>query len=343
MAEKIKSITDDFLGQKLHIEKCYIVFMDIVKYSKRLPIYQFTVLGKFNRHIISTIELLANKFYIPFDNTITLPTGDGMAIVFPFNSIPNLHLKFAENFLILLQKENEQVTCDLFLKEGYCLEHDHYKVRIGIGVGDCILYEDINGQSNLAGNEINLASRAMGLAGFNQIVFTEKAFEDYKNFNQEFKHNHFVHYSNVKIKHDDCIDIYHFVKVPSDPTPLKPEYCENGKIPTPIEILKSAPTEITSESDMINKILSGEVRDLLKAASDDPNGQILFLSFMGGNFVVQSNDIKFNSTSEPIEKTKWIYLINQLIKLEIIMRKIPGREGTFLITQKGRDIALMKH
>src|SRR5712691_2832269 len=125
---------------------------------------------------------------------IFLPTGDGMCI-----AILNLY-KYSEY--------NGDVQMDIALDilkfiHGYnnqTTEGAKFQVRIGLNEHRDNLVVDINGNPNIVGDGINIASRIMSLAGCNQVLVGEPVFNTLKN-GVKYKESKFERYYG-QIKHD---------------------------------------------------------------------------------------------------------------------------------------------
>lgn len=147
-----------------------VVFLDVVKYSMRKSVIQQKVVREFSDIIVKAMDEVSAKHVSDsqkqslnlLTDVIKIPTGDGAAIVFPFNGLQSIHLDFALSFLSNSVALRGDVTCDIFSKVGWCNCHTFFDVRIGVSDGKAIVFKDINGNYNLAGNTINIASRVMG-------------------------------------------------------------------------------------------------------------------------------------------------------------------------------------
>ncbi len=189
--------------------KCNIIFIDIVKYSKRRIVSQQKIITKLNDLIHEVFT--ETSFMFNFVDIIKIPIGDGIALVFPENNKNFEYLKYSKLLLRKVYNYEKKEPCDQIRNKYYCNDHDHFKVRIGIGSGDCIIYKDINDNLNVAGNEMNYASRVMSKANPNQICLTESAYKQLIDFSQEPIYNHFKEYTNIKIKHDEMIKIFRYL------------------------------------------------------------------------------------------------------------------------------------
>jgi hypothetical protein len=146
------------------------------------------------------------------DDVIKLPTGDGAAVIFTFDGLHDIHLEYAKSLLSEVNKANQQNLCDKFDSQGWCNCHPNFNLRIGISEGKGIVYRDINGNFNVAGGVINLASRVMGLADRNQIIFTDEAYKQIVDMvDDPLLSDKFVSFSQVRIKHDLEISVFQYI------------------------------------------------------------------------------------------------------------------------------------
>lgn len=318
---------------------CSIVFIDIVKYSSRLIISQLNVINQFNSLIQMTFAELDKEFSEGLNravlnletDTIKLPIGDGIAVGFTFQGLDNIHVRFAEILLKIVKTHSEEERCEDFETNEFCDYHSHLKVRIGIGRGECIVYKDVNKNYNLAGTEINWASRVMSMAGPNQIVFTAAAYHSYVNFNGGHAKNLFVPYLKVEIKNGGCLDAYHYTNgIANEPQLNDIKRCENTTSTTqPIN-----PKESTHDDPRL-LILSVDALHLLATASEDLiNGQILFVEYPSG-FRIQANQITLNQSQDAREKARWLAVIDELEEQGFIEENLTSKHRTFEITGEG--------
>jgi hypothetical protein len=197
-----------------------VVFLDIVKYSKRRSVNQVAVIDLFTIILRQAMQEVAkqNISYaqensINFkSDIISLPTGDGAAIVFSFEGIHDIHLFFALAVLKSIYDYNQKNSCTRFKEQGWYNCHPNFEVRIGISEGRGVSYKDVNDAYNVAGHVINLAARVMGKMDGGQIAFTEEAYNqlidmvDEPNLSDNFRE-----FTKVPIKHEEEINIYQFL------------------------------------------------------------------------------------------------------------------------------------
>ena len=191
------------------IANVQVVFVDVEKYSKRRTAAQITVVDAFTECLNKALKYVS-QHYVSYaqqndvnfhTDIIKLPTGDGAAIVFPFDGLHDIHLVFALNLLKEVYSHNLNNQCEKFSSSGWCNCHSNFHLTVGLSEGKAVVYNDINGNYNIAGGVINYAARVMSKADRSQILFTEDAFKQivemdsdanlvdkFKKFEVEIKH-----------------------------------------------------------------------------------------------------------------------------------------------------------
>ncbi len=126
------------VNKEIELEIAYVLFIDIVGYSKLVTHEQRRLLELLNR-----IVREAEHFRTAEANgrLITVPTGDGMALVF-YNS------------------PEAPVECALEIGRA-AREHRELKLRMGMHSGPVSGVVDVSGRSNIAGAGINMISKHM--------------------------------------------------------------------------------------------------------------------------------------------------------------------------------------
>jgi hypothetical protein len=245
---------DKIIAKKKSICYMHIVFIDIVKYSKRKTARQVELINEFTSLIEESIKKTTKDHFDSFhpnkanliDDSIKIPTGDGMAIGMPFEWIKELHLDLSLNILKLTDTFNKQTPCEIFNKNGFCNCHNNFTIRLGISAGQVILYKDINSNYNIAGNPINMAARVMNLGDPSQIMFTSEAHKQFLDLSTE--QNLFHELKDIEIKHGHKVTLFQYLN-PSIP------YL-NSQInhpPTNLKI-KGVTTDKKTELHVINDI-----------------------------------------------------------------------------------------
>src|SRR5438270_5736857 len=126
------------VSKEIELEIAYVLFIDIVGYSKLVTHEQRRLLESLNRVVRKAEHFRAAEAN---ERLITVPTGDGMALVF-YNT------------------PEAPVECALEIS-GAAREHPELKLRMGIHSGPVSGVVDVSGRSNIAGAGINIAQRVM--------------------------------------------------------------------------------------------------------------------------------------------------------------------------------------
>lgn len=93
------------------------------------------------------------------------------------------------------------------------------------------------------------------------------------------------------------------------------------------------------ESKFDLPVLSAESKTLLKEASLDDNGTIMYLKMLGGN-AIQTNDKNFLASNNRREEALWEAAIQELISLDLLIPQ--GHKGElFQLTNSGYQVADM--
>lgn len=237
-----------------------VAFSDIIAYSKRKSTTQKTVIDNFTNLNQNTMVDIS-KNYIPYAqendiiidrDIIKIPTGDGLAVIFPFEGIQSIHLDFARTLLEKVHEHNINNDCKKFKDQGWCNCHDNFNLRIGLSEGKGIIYKDLNDSYNVAGNVINMASRVMSLGDNNSVILTEEAYKNIIDMTPGSKlEDDFKLYKGIEIKHGLKINIYQY-------TP-KYDYINNKSPKALIEKNKQFVNPRTPVQDVIDNLQSTDV------------------------------------------------------------------------------------
>ena len=213
----------DYLKNIISVKKgainLQVVFVDISNYSKRKSTIQKKVINNFTNISQEALESIS-QMYIKYaqDNNlnfatdiIKIPTGDGLAIIFPFEGLQSVHLDLSKLLLEKIHKYNLCNDCSHFNEHGWCNCHDNFNVRIGISEGKGIIYKDLNENYNIAGNVINMASRIMQLCDPGSILLSEEAYDNLIDLtlNTDIEDD-FVVFEKLKVKHGIRLNIYQY-------------------------------------------------------------------------------------------------------------------------------------
>jgi serine/threonine protein kinase/tetratricopeptide (TPR) repeat protein len=132
------------------LEIAHVLFMDIVAYSKMAMDEQRHRLRELQQIVLSTPEVIRAK---SVDQLISLPTGDGMALVF-------------------FEDPEAPVRCALELSPALRSQGE-IKLRMGIHTGPVYRVADINANRNVAGGGINAAQRVMDCGDAGHILVSK--------------------------------------------------------------------------------------------------------------------------------------------------------------------------
>lgn len=146
-------------SKEIELEIAYVLFIDIVGYSKTVTHEQRRLLELLNRMVreaehFRTAE--ANR------RVITVPTGDGMALVF-YNT------------------PEAPVQCALEISSA-AREHPELRLRMGIHSGPVSGVVDVSGRSNIAGAGINIAQRVMDCGDAGHVLVSKHMAEDLEQY-----------------------------------------------------------------------------------------------------------------------------------------------------------------
>ena len=164
------------VSKEIELEIAYVLFVDIVGYSKLVTHEQRRLLELLNR-----IVREAEHFRTAEANgrLITVPTGDGMALVF-YNT------------------PEAPVECALEISNA-AREYPDLKLRMGIHSGPVSGVVDVSGRSNIAGAGINIAQRVMDCGDAGHVLVSRHMAEDLEQYGHWKRHLHDL--GECEIKH----------------------------------------------------------------------------------------------------------------------------------------------
>jgi class 3 adenylate cyclase len=136
----------------------YVLYMDIVDSTRNTVHEQDRINVQLRDTVMATA---AFREASEGAGMISLPTGDGMALVF-------------------LRKLDAPLRCAIEIANA--LQRDHFcGLRMGIHCGPVIIENDINGRHNVSGDGISLAARVMSCGSDGHILLTRNAADLVKN------------------------------------------------------------------------------------------------------------------------------------------------------------------
>src|SRR5436190_20316966 len=169
----------------LRLEIAHVLFIDIVAYSKLLIDEQRDYLHTLNNLVRATDSFRTAD---AAGKLTTLPTGDGMALVFATTP-------------------DAPVVCALQIANAL-KSHPNLQVRMGIHSGPVSGLVDVSQRSNIAGAGINIAQRVMDCGDAGHILLSKRVADDLEQYRQwrenlhglgecEVKHGVRVHVVNL--------------------------------------------------------------------------------------------------------------------------------------------------
>jgi TolB-like protein/class 3 adenylate cyclase/Flp pilus assembly protein TadD len=172
--------------KEIELEIAYVLFVDIVGYSKLLIDQQRRLLELLNEIVRGTEQFRKAE---ASHRLITIPTGDGMALVF-YNA------------------PEAPVECALEISRA-AREHPELKLRMGVHSGPVSGVVDVSGRANIAGAGINIAQRVMDCGDAEHILLSKHVAEDLEQLGHWKKHLHDLGAAEVKHgAHVSVVNLY---------------------------------------------------------------------------------------------------------------------------------------
>jgi TolB-like protein/class 3 adenylate cyclase/Tfp pilus assembly protein PilF len=162
--------------KEIELEIAYVLFIDIVGYSKLVTHEQRRLLELLNQIVREAEHFRAAEAK---HRLITVPTGDGMALVF-YNT------------------PEAPVQCALEISSA-AAEHPELKLRMGIHSGPVSGVVDVSGRANIAGAGINIAQRVMDCGDAGHVLVSRHMAEDLEQYGQWKRHLHDL--GDMEVKH----------------------------------------------------------------------------------------------------------------------------------------------
>jgi TolB-like protein/class 3 adenylate cyclase len=168
--------------KEIELEIAYVLFIDIVGYSKLLIDQQRRLLELLNEVVRGTDQFRKAE---ASHRLITIPTGDGMALVF-YNA------------------PEAPVECALEVSRA-AREHPELKLRMGVHSGPVSGVVDVSGRANIAGAGINIAQRVMDCGDAEHILLSRHVAEDLEQLGHWKKHLHDL--GEAEVKHGSRVSV----------------------------------------------------------------------------------------------------------------------------------------
>jgi class 3 adenylate cyclase len=127
---------------------CSVLYLDIIEYSKRSVAEQMQLKQRFNELLVEVLQQVAAN------DRIVLDTGDGAAVCF---------LGSPEVAMFVAMDMRDEINANPGAIPTLA-------VRMGANLGPIRLIKDINGQTNIIGDGINVAQRVMSFADAGTVL-----------------------------------------------------------------------------------------------------------------------------------------------------------------------------
>src|SRR5882757_2122038 len=174
------------VSKEIELEIAYVLFIDIVGYSKLVTHEQRRLLELLNRIVREAEHFRAAEAN---GRLITIPTGDGMALVF-YNA------------------PEAPVECALEVSRA-AREHPELRLRMGVHSGPVSGVVDVSGRANIAGAGINIAQRVMDCGDAEHILLSKHVAEDLEQLGHWKRHLHDLGETEVKHgAHVSVVNLY---------------------------------------------------------------------------------------------------------------------------------------
>jgi hypothetical protein len=157
---------------------CSVLFLDLIGYSKRAVAEQHEVKHQFNSALTEALDLLKRR------DRVIVDTGDGAAVVF-------------------LGDPEDAMIVGMAMRES----SGRVAMRLGINLGPVRLISDLNDQTNVIGDGINVAQRIMSFAEPGQLLVSHSYVAVVTRVSEHYKRL-FVRVGMLQDKHVRDHDIY---------------------------------------------------------------------------------------------------------------------------------------
>jgi len=168
--------------KEIELEIAHVLFIDIVGYSKLLINEQRRLLELLNQIVRATEQFRTAEANA---RLITIPTGDGMALVF-YNT------------------PEAPVECALEISRAV-KQHPELKLRMGVHSGPVSGVIDVSGRANIAGAGVNMAQRVMDCGEAGHILLSKRVAEDLDQYGHWHRHLHEL--GECEVKHGTRVSV----------------------------------------------------------------------------------------------------------------------------------------
>jgi TolB-like protein/class 3 adenylate cyclase/Flp pilus assembly protein TadD len=196
-------------NKEIELEIAYVLFVDIVGYSKLVTSEQRRLLELLNQIVRESEHFRTAEAK---GRLISVPTGDGMALVF-YNT------------------PEAPVECALEVSSA-ASEHPKLKLRMGIHSGPVGGVVDVSGRSNIAGAGINVAQRVMDCGDAGHILVSKHMAEDLEQYGHWKHHLHDL--GECEVKHGVRVSVVNLYTEEHGNPEVPQKFREARKGPAPV-------------------------------------------------------------------------------------------------------------
>ncbi len=165
----------------------YVLFIDVVGYSKLNIDDQTTLMQNLNRVVQGTLQFRRAE---ADGKLVSLATGDGMALVF---------------------RDRAESPAQCAIETASALkDHSRIPLRMGIHGGPVNVVTDVNNRTNVAGAGINIAQRVMDCGDAGHILLSKHVAEDLEHYARWRPYLHDL--GECEVKHGVRISVVNFYR-----------------------------------------------------------------------------------------------------------------------------------
>jgi adenylate cyclase class IV len=182
----------DWLHEPIAQKDMQYMEFDIVDYSSKNTPTQKSMIKNFTRMVLASLqECDAN-------DCLKIPIGDG--VILSIDDRSDKVLKIIQKMSKKLHDHNDRFP------------HLKFHLRSAVHYGHILMYQDINNNSNLAGNGINTVARIISKAEEGQILISDAWYNNYKDMGIISDHlsSCFSEPFKIKVKHNVSIPVRNF-------------------------------------------------------------------------------------------------------------------------------------
>jgi hypothetical protein len=201
----------------------------------------------------------------------------------------------------------------IFSENGWCNCHDFFDIRIGVADGKAIVFKDINGNYNVAGNPVNVASRVMGLADRQQILITEEAYKNLIDMTEDTTlESRFISHGIMEVKHDIKLGVCQYVG--------SGENFLNSEIPFLVSV-QTGMNAVKQQHPMFNNLSNllepGDPKNILQVIEHASEVMNIMSSLTGGSGDDMNQFMQLITKPEAVEKLReFVTTSNRLTELK---------------------------